>query len=131
MNTYYINDQNFINSEIYKKFLDNNESRGILNIRAYAASQAVPIEGINIIVSTNLDNNKIIFFEGKTNSSGVISGIVLPAPTLNIDNLNAPNKTEYNIEATYNNLVKNYKINVYENVSVIQNISVVPEMGDM
>ena len=131
MNTYYINDQNFINSEIYQNFLNNNPQRGTLSIRAYAANEAVPIEGVNISISSNIDDNKIIFYEGTTDSSGTITGIVLPASTLNLDNLSAPNKTEYNIQAVYKNIARNYKINMYENVSVIQNISIVPEMGDI
>lgn len=129
MNTYNINDESLINSKFYQDFLSNNPSRGYLNIRAYAASQAIPISGLRILVSTNIDNNKVIFFEGSTNSSGIIGGIALPAPKLNPNDLEAPNKTEYEIQATYapDNLSKTYKVNMYENVSVIQNISIVPD----
>ena len=131
MNTYNVNDQNFINSEIYQKFLSENTSRGYLNIRAYAASQAIPISGLRIVVSTIIDNNKVIFFEGSTNSSGIIGGISLPAPKLDPNNLDAPNKTTYEIQATYtpDNITQIYKVNMYENVSVIQNINIVPEGG--
>ena len=131
MNTYNINDQNFINSETYQNFLRNNPSRGYLNIRAYAASQAVPISGLRIVVSTNIDNNKVVFFEGSTNSSWIIGGIALPAPRLDPNNLDAPNKTSYDIQATYipDNITQIYKVNMYENVSVIQNINIVPEGG--
>lgn len=129
MNTYNVNDENLISSSSYQQFLKDNPSRGYLNIRAYAANQAVPISGLKVVVSTNIGNDKVIFFEGSTNSSGIIGGIALPAPRLNPDDLEAPNKTEYEIEATYipDNLNKLYKVNMYENVSVIQNISVVPD----
>ena len=131
MNTYSINDQNFINSESYQKFLRDNPSRGYLNIRAYAANQAIPISGLKIVVSTDINNDKVVFFEGSTNSSGVIGGIALPAPSLNPNNLDAPNKTTYSIEATYepDSLKKIYSVNIYENVSVIQNINIVPDMN--
>lgn len=131
MNTYNVNDQNFINSEIYQKFLSENTSRGYLNIRAYAANQAIPISGLRVVVSTIIDNNKVIFFEGSTNSSGIIGGISLPAPKLDPNNLDAPNKTTYEIQATYtpDNITQIYKVNMYENVSVIQNINIVPEGG--
>ena len=130
MNTYNINDENLIKMDFYKKFLSENPSRGYLNIRAYAASQAIPISGLKIIVSTEIGDNKIIFFEGSTNSSGVITGISLPAPKLTSDNLDAPSKTTYDIQAIYtpDNISRFYKINMYENVSVIQNISVNPDM---
>ena len=131
MNTYNINDTEFINSATYQKFLSDNPSRGYLSIRAYAASQAIPISGLKIIVSTIIDNSKVIFFEGSTNMSGIIEGISLPAPQLTANDLIAPNKTIYQVEATYpsNNLNKVYSINMYENISVIQNISVVPNMN--
>ena len=72
----------------------------------------------------------MIFFEGYTNSSGNIEGITLPAPRLDINNLDKPNKTVYNIEALYlpDNTLKTYSINIYENVLVIQNISILPKM---
>ena len=131
MNTYNINDENLINSEAYQEFLSNNPSRGYLNIRAYAASQAIPISGLKVVVSTNIDNDKVIFFEGSTNASGVIGGISLPAPKLDPNNLDTPNKTTYDIEVTYlpDNLTKIYSVNMYENVSVIQNVSIVPDMN--
>ena len=129
MNTYNINNEIFINSEEYQNFLKDNPSRGYLNIRAYAASQAIPISGLKVVVSTDIGNDKVIFFEGSTNTSGVIGGIALPAPRLNLNDLDAPNKTEYDVEATYipDNIVRKYKVNMYENVSVIQNINIVPD----
>ena len=128
MKTYNINDESLINSLEYKDFLINNPSRGYLSIRAYAASQAIPISGLKIIVSSIIGDSKVIFFEGSTNSSGMIGNISLPAPLLNSNDLETPSKTEYEISATYipENLNKIYKVNIYENVSVIQNINIIP-----
>lgn len=129
MNTYNINDESFINSQIYQDFLRDNPGRGYLSIRAYAANQAIPISGLRIVVSTNIDNNRVIFFEGSTNISGVIEGISLPAPRLDQNNLDAPNKVIYQIESSYipGNISRVYDVNMYENISVIQNISIVPD----
>lgn len=131
MNTYNIKDEEFLNSSSYQDFIKENPTEGYLKIRAYAASQAIPISGLNIIISKIIDNNRIIFFEGATNESGIIERIVLPAPRLLESNLDAPNSTEYDISATYSvdNMETNYKVKIYENVYVIQNISVVPEMN--
>ncbi len=130
MNTYNINDKDFINSNEYKEFIMNNPVFGYLKIRAYAASGAVPISGLKIVVSTTLDNDNIVFFEGYTNSSGVIDRITLPAPRLEINNMNTPNMRQYEISATYDNgNTKIYKVNIYENVSVIQNINITPTMN--
>ena len=131
MNTYNFKDETFTNTEIYQKFIRENPTEGYLKIRAYAASQAIPISGLNITISKLIDNTKVIFFEGATNESGIIERIVLPAPRLLETNLDAPNSTEYDITATYSpdNLDTVYKVKIYENVYVIQNIGVVPEIG--
>ena len=131
MNTYSVNDESLKNSVEYQEFLKDNPSLGYLNIRAYAASQAIPISGIKVVVSTTIGNDKVIFFEGSTNQSGVIEGITLPAPKLDPNNLDKPNKTTYEVEATYlpDNLSKTYRVNMYENISSIQNIIVAPDMN--
>ena len=131
MNTYYAIDKDFMETDTFREFIKNNPAKGNLRIRAYAANQAIPISGVNIVISTMAnDNTRIIFFEGATNESGVIEKISLPAPRLNGDNLIAPEKTEYEIEATYNpdNVKAIYKVNIYEDVCVQQNINIVPEL---
>ena len=131
MNTYNINDTEFINSSLYQTFLTQNPSRGILKIRAYAANGAVPISGLRIIVSKQLnDDNNVIFFDGLTDSSGIIDNIVLPAPKSNNDNLVAPSNTTYLVTATNNqdNINQSYQVGIYENLAVLQNIVIVPTM---
>ena len=129
INTFSIYDQNFINSEVYQNFLKDNPSSGYLKIRAFAASGAIPISGLNITISKLIDNNKVIFFEGTTNSSGIIEKITLPTPRIDSNNLSAPSSIIYDIFTTYNNENKIYKVNMYENVYVIQDINIVPNMN--
>lgn len=128
MNTYNINDEGFKNSEIYKNFINENPMVGYLKIRAYSASGAIPVRGLKIEVSTNYENSKIIFFDGITDTSGIIEKITLPAPKLTTIE-DVPNKIIYDINATYppNLLDLNYKVNMYEDIFVIQNINVVPK----
>lgn len=118
----------FVNSSTFQNFLRENPESGTLKIRAFAASQAVPIKGLRVVVSKVIDDDNVIFFDGLTNESGIIENIVLPAPKLNSDNMNIPNRTTYDITATYipDNIVQLYKVNIYENVYVVQNINVVP-----
>ena len=133
MNTYNFTDQAFKNTASYQNFIATNPSEGYLKIRASAASQALPISGLKIVVSKDIDNNNIIFFEGATNSSGVIEKIVLPAPKLDPNNLDAPKSTTYLIKATYepDNLNDTYRVNIYENIYVVQTINVVPTLNVM
>ena len=129
INTFSIYNQSFINGEVYQQFLKDNPSNGYLRIRAFAANQAIPISNLNITVSKMIDNNNVIFFEGATNSSGLIERITLPVPKIDSNNLDAPNSTDYTITATYNNDNKIYKVNMYENVYVVQDINIVPNMN--
>ena len=128
MNIYNINDEDFKKSEIYKKFINEYPMVGYLKIRAYSASGAIPVRGLKIEVSTNYENSKIIFFDGITDTSGIIEKITLPAPKLTTIE-DVPNKIIYDINATYppNLLDLNYKVNMYEDIFVIQNINVVPK----
>ncbi len=130
MNTYNINDENFKKTETYKDYIEKNPSQGYLRIRAYAASQAIPIRGLKVVVSKNIDNNEVVFFEGYTNESGIIDKIILPAPKLTSNNLDVPNKTSYVIRTTYepDNINSIYNVNIYENLIVVQNINIVPNM---
>lgn len=133
MNTYNINDDNFINTDIYKEFIKENPSRGSLRIRAYTASGAIPIKDLKVTISTEFQNSNIIFYEGVTNESGLIDKISLPAPKLITDNLDVPKKTTYEILAVYKpeDLNKVYKVNMYEDVCVVQNINVAPKTLDV
>ena len=128
MNTYDMNDQSFVKSEEFQKFMADNPARGFLRIWAYAASWAIPVSGLQVVISTVINNNKFIFFEGATNESGIIDNISLPAPKLNTNNLDVPSKTIYNIDATYeaDNFKQSYQVNMYENVFVVQAINVNP-----
>ena len=130
MNTVNFDDEKFINTEIYNNFKKANPGKGYLSVRAYAARQAIPISGVKVIVSKQLGNTKVIFFEGLTDNSGVINQIALPAPESNIDDLVVPKVSIYDVEALYDksNIDLLFKVNMYANVQVIQNINIVPEM---
>ena len=117
----------FVNSSTFQNFLRENPESGTLKIRAFAASQAVPIKGLRVVVSKVIDDDNVIFFDGLTNESGIIENIVLPAPKLNSDNMNVPNRTTYDITATYipDNIVQLYIImrNRGDNIKVLGNVN--------
>ena len=121
-------DKDFITTTTYKEFINQNKSYGYLNIRAYAASLAIPIKGLNVVVFKNLDNKKVVFFSGTTDESGIIEKITLPTPTISTNDEVIPSSQDYDIEATYENQKLTYKVIMYSNISVNQNINVVPIM---
>lgn len=121
-------DPKFITTETYKNFIKSNSSYGYLSIRAYAASSAIPIKGLKVIVSKILNDNKVVFYNGVTDESGLIEKISLPTPVVSNNDEVVPSSQDYNIEATYENQRLIYKVTMYSNISVNQNINVVPNM---
>lgn len=115
-----------INTKEYQNFINNNPGKGNLKVRAYAASEALPVSGLKIEVSTMIDNKKVLFFEGITDSSGMIETISLPAPKLNINNLEIPNTTKYEIDAFFEDSSKRiFYVDMYDGICVVQNINYV------
>ncbi len=126
MNNVKITDSSFINSAIYKRFMDENTGRGNLNIKASFANQALPITNLRVIVSKEIENINVVFFDGVTNISGIIGKIILPTPPLDNDDLVAPKMTIYKITTVYNNKEYSYNVNMYDGICVVQNINIVP-----
>ena len=122
-----INNNEVKNMVEYQEFLKNNEGEGYLEIRAYGASEALPIQGMNIVVTTLIGNMPFIFFEGETDFSGMIEKIKLPAPKKGEDNLVPPRKTVYNIEAIYEGIKEIFEVNLYDGICVQQIINIVPK----
>lgn len=114
-----MNINEFMKSSEYIDFIRENPGIGRLKIRAYAASEAIPVSGLNIIVSSIVSGKKIIFYSGVTDTSGVIPTIELPCPSL-IDNLEIPKTIKYDIEVVGGN---SFSINMYDGVCVVQNIN--------
>lgn len=124
MNIYNVFDPEFKNSSIYQDFLKNNPTVGYLKIRAYAASEAIPISNMQVEISKTIGDNKIIFFSGITDNSGMIERVTLPTPRLDVSDLNVPNNIEYDIKTTYNGVDTIYKVIMFEGVCVVQTINV-------
>ena len=118
----------FKNSEEYSKFINENSSIGYLNIRAYAANSAIPISNLEVKVTKVINDEKIIFYEGKTDDSGIISNINLPTPALNNNDEIAPLSSNYEVIARYNDDNLIFNVTMYSGISVLQNISVVPNL---
>ena len=119
------------NDQDYQQFLKDNPSRGTLKIRVSSASQALPIENVKIVVSKKIGNNTIIFFDGKTDESGMINNISLPTARRVQSDLDVPQFTTYLIHATYDpeKFDKFYDIGLCCGVSVIQNINITPNIS--
>ena len=130
MNNVIFNSEEFQKTQTYQDFIKENQGEGRLLVRASSAQEAIPIENLRIRVSLILDNTRVIFFDGMTDSSGMVPRIELPAPKIDTNNLVVPAFITYNVVATYNNFDTLYKVNIYDNICVVQNINVVPEITE-
>lgn len=131
MKEYYFYDEEFQKGGIYQNFIKDNPGSGNLKIRAYAFREALPVEGVHIVVSTTYLDYKIIFYDGTTDSSGMIEKIVLPTPVSNDDNLIIPLSITYDIHAedVLDSIKQIFSIQMYDGICAVQNIHFIPESG--
>ena len=130
MNTILFSDEKFKQTESYKTFISNNPDNSYLKIQASRANSAMPVADVEVIISHIIDEYKVIFFDGKTNESGVIENISLPVPKIDTNDMNIPLSTTYNIEAIYTkeNVDILYKAKMFSGIDAIQNIDINPNI---
>ncbi len=127
-----VNYEEFKKTESYQNFIEENSSIGTLKVEVFTAYQAIPIPDTEIVVTKDIDGEKILFFTGKTNSSGMISNIELPAPKEETDYKPgvSPKYTRYDVTAIHEGYerIKKYDIAIFGNTGVIQYIKMIPEV---
>ncbi len=64
-----------------EEFEARNRGGGMLEFRVFAARQAVPIGNADVRVTTRIDGKDYEMFSAKTNNSGEVAAVVLPAPS--------------------------------------------------
>ncbi len=113
-------------SENFKNFADENTGSGLLKVQVFTANQAVPLKNVDIEIYKNIDNKKVVFFEGITDSSGIIDNISLPTKEMksDVEDANDIVSTTYNVIAKNINtgVVKEYVIYIFDDVKIIQPI---------
>ena len=125
--TYYFDSEEFRSTAIYKNFINVNNGNGILKVEASTANLAYPLDNVSVEVSKMFGEDKVIFYEGKTNESGIIETIVLPTRKMKDEVLSIEDilYTTYDLTARDNkyNVEKNYDVSIFDNVKVIQPIN--------
>lgn len=119
------------NNQAFQNFLQDNPSMGTLKVRVSSINKALPVEGVDIVVSKVIGGDTIIFFNGQTDESGMVQNIKLPTPVGVTSDEIAPKFTSYQLHATYppENFDKIYDIALCCGVSVIQNINITPNFN--
>lgn len=128
----FISYQDFQKYDIYQDFIKQNPSTGSLKIQVTSLSSAVPVGNVEISIYKDIGEFQVLFFKGKTNSSGVIESIVLPAPrSMSFSSLDIPDYSIYYLDAFKEGFqkVQKYNIGVFSNIRVIQNIEMRPDIN--
>ena len=116
----------FFSKEKFPEFSSENSGAGILKIQAFATNQAFPIRGVEIEISKDINGEKVIFFQGVTDYSGIIDQIVLPTkvPKKTVEQASDVIFTTYTITAKYpvSDLKRVYEVGIFDNIKVIQPI---------
>ena len=124
--------EDFKKTDSYQKFITENPSTGRLKVEVFTAYKAIPIANTDIIITKDINDTKVLFFRGKTDSSGMISDIVLPAPNENTDFKpgDKAQYTQYDVTAIHEGFerIKKYDVAIFGNLGVIQYIKMIPEI---
>lgn len=114
----------------YEDFIKENPSTGFLKVQVFTAYGAIPVPDTAILITKDIEEYKVIFFQGNTDSSGTISDIELPAPEavpISAPEV-APKYTLYDMTAInegYESL-KKYSIAMFGDVRIIQYVKMTP-----
>lgn len=123
--------EEFKNTDLFEDFIKENSDVGSLKVQVFTAYGAIPIKDTNIVVYKDIEEYRVIFFQGVTDISGIISDIKLPAPRMVASNEETPIYTIYNmtaINSLYESL-KSYTIGMLGGVNVIQYVKMMPNVN--
>ncbi len=125
-----INFDEFKRTPEYQDFQLANPDIGTLKVQAFTAYNALPVEGTDIMISKDIEEYRVVFFRGQTDSSGIIDNIQLPAPQSSIGSIEPPLYTVYDLTAIHTGFesIKQYSIGMFGGIKVIQYVKMIPEI---
>lgn len=127
-----INFEDFKKLDEYKKFSNDNPDSGYLKVEAFTAYGAIPVPNTQILITKDIGDYRVIFFQGYTDSSGMISNIELPAPVALLTSTTEaiPEYTIYDLTAIHEGYetLKKYSIGMFGGVNIIQYVKMTPEV---
>lgn len=128
----FISYEDFKKTDEYQQFIKENPDIGFLKVQVFTAYGAIPITSAEVLITRDIGEYKVIFFKGKTDSSGIISDIELPAPAAEL----IPNPdvllkyTIYDLSVIHTGYetIKQYSVGMFGGVSIIQYVKMNPEV---
>ncbi len=125
--------EEFKNTDLYADFIKQNPDYGYLKVQVFTAYGAIPISGAQIVITKDIEEYKVVFFQGVTDSSGIIDNILLPAPVTVTSQTPevAPGYTVYELTAFHREYetIKSYSIGIIGGANVIQYVKMLPNIN--
>ena len=109
--------------KVVEKTMKENPDIGYLKVQASRARQALPVEGVQILVVQSFLYHRVLFFEGKTNADGLIESIPLPAPPVaeSLDPKNPQGGAVYQLYASHPSFeMQKYDVEIFADTTAIQ-----------
>lgn len=104
------------------------ESLGALKVQVFMANRAYPVSSAHVVITGK--ENKKVYFDGYTNTNGVVGSILLPAPkkTFSQSPQETPPYSQYDISVSHPKFQsrKYLGVPVFSGVESIQNIQLLP-----
>lgn len=122
--------EDFKQLDEYQQFISENPDMGYLKVQVFTAYGAIPVADTDILITKDIGQYRVVFFRGRTDSSGIISDIELPAPLSTIDPEIAPIYTLYDLTAIneeYETL-KKYSVAMFGGIKIIQYVKMTPKI---
>lgn len=126
----YITLDEFQRTDAYKQFMEENPDTGVLKVNVFTAGGAIPLSNTNILILKQIGPYQVLFYNGVTDSMGVVDSIVLPTPKRVSNNVDLPSYTFYELSAIHMGYqdIKQYTIMMFGNTKVIQYVKLLPEV---
>lgn len=108
------------------------ESLGALKVQVFMADRVYPVSSAHVVI-TGKENRKV-YFDGYTNTNGIVGSLYLPAPkkSLSQSPQEKPPYAQYDITVTHPRFQKRQYLGVpvFSGVESIQNIQLLPLGSD-
>lgn len=104
------------------------ESLGALKVQVFMANRAYPVSSAHVVITGK--ENKKVYFDGYTNTNGIVGSLLLPAPKKSFSQSpqEKPPYSQYDITVTHPKFQKRQYLGVpvFAGVESIQNIQLLP-----
>lgn len=111
----------------YPTFASSNRGVGTLKVQVFVANHAYPLEGVKVVITKEIEKETVLFYEGYTNSSGIIDPITLPSikQEKEVESVEDILYTTYTLKATHPTTfeVRTFEVSIFDNMKIIQPIN--------